>query len=426
MVEAVSTLDARYLGGRLKKCKRALRRFKNRLKNYLLSIKDHILIRMIDLVNSVLMDAYKIPWSAAQNFAHEMARRIGNIALLLFQFPALSAYELTGTKWKIIFIGKTHRGLQQICRLFFDDKFDREELGKIPLRRVSSQSQKWLEEGIDLIVCELNCVHPKRPKAAISFTSPTLINQVIPIPKQLETALSGRKVAGIRRIVNRAKKLGFNYKFSQSPADFDNFHYNMYLPFIKSRHGDLATITPYEVQRRWFAKGGLLLVTQHGRPVAGALCCIGDHTCYSIELGILGACPKLFQQGVTTIINWYKITWAHELGASRYNMGSASARCSDPVFTYKRRWGARVEERKRIYATFTFLASQLSIPLQNHLNKLGFISELDGKFYRVFLDNDIGCGKQTDVSKELSATKKEGLDGLAVVLANSNPVIYDL
>jgi len=381
---------------------------------------------MIDLVNSVLMDAYEIPWSAAKNFAHKMARRIGNIAWLVFQFPALSAYRLSGAKWTVIFVGTRESSLKKICRLFFEAEFVREKLEKISIFKLSAETRKWQAEGVDLIVCELGCLFPKRPRAAINFTISTLVNQVIPIPKKLETALSGRKLAGIRRIVNRAKRLGFNYRFSQSLADFDNFHYNMYLPFIKSRHGDLATITPYEVQRRWFAKGGLLLVTQDGRPVAGALCCIGDQTCYSIELGLLGACPKLFQQGVTTILNWYKIIWAHELGASRYNMGGTCAWCSDPVFTYKRRWGARVEERKRIYATLTFLASQLSIPLQNHLNKLGFISELDGKFYRVFLDNDIGCGTQTDVSKELSATKKEGLDGLAVVLANSNPVIYDL
>jgi hypothetical protein len=279
---------------------------------------------------------------------------------------------------------------------------------------------------VDLVICELGRLYPYRPKAAINFTIPILINQIINIPEKVETILKGGKFKEIRRIVNKGKRLGFKYRFSQSPADFDNFYYNMYLPFIKSRHGDLATITPYEIQRRWFNRGGALLVTQHDKPIAGVLCCGGKDTYYSMELGILDACPKLFQLGTSSILKWHEITWAQDQGAKTFNMGSTSAWCSNPVFTFKRRWGARVVRRQRIYGTLTILGSRLSARLRNHLNRLEFITEVDGKFYRVLLASENSSGTETVVNKKLLAAKKEGLDGLLVLSTDSQPVIYSL
>jgi hypothetical protein len=355
-----------------------------------------------------------------------MAWRIGDVAWLLFQFPALSAYKITGAKWTITFVGTRESSLKQVCHLFFEEEFDQEQLGEISLWKLSAQSQKWLSEDVDLVICELGRLYPYRPKAAINFTIPILINQIINIPEKVETILKGGKFKEIRRIVNKGKRLGFKYRFSQSLADFDNFYYNMYLPFIKSRHGDLATITPYEIQRRWFNRGGVLLVTQHDKPIAGVLCCRGKDTYYSIELGILDACPKLFQLGTSSILKWHEITWAQDQGAKTFNMGSTSAWCSNPVFTFKRRWGARVVRRQRIYGTLTILGSRLSARLRNHLNRLEFITEVDGKFYRVLLASENSSGTETVVNKKLLAAKKEGLDGLLVLSTDSQPVIYSL
>ena len=69
------------------------------------------------------------------------------------------------------------------------------------------------------------------------------------------------------------------------------------------------------------------------------------------------------------------------------------------------------------------MTTNLSIPLQNHINKLGFISEIDGKFYRTMLSNDDDSIAETIISQELLATKKEGLDGLVVVSADSEPLL---
>jgi hypothetical protein len=374
----------------------------------------------------VLTDVYQLPWSTLQHVAHYMARLIGNMAWLLFQFPALSAYRLSGAKWTIIFVGTRENSLKQICHLFFEEEFVQEKLGKISMFKLSVKTRKWQAEGVDLIVCELGCLFPNRPTANITFTTPIMIHQVVPIPENLEMLLSGKKLASIRNKVNRGKRLGFEYRFSQSLADFDNFHYNMYLPFIKSRHGDLASISSYEMQRRWFVKGGLLLVIHNEKPVAGSLCLTGSDTYYAMEMGVLEGNAELIRMGIVPILKWYAIGWAHKNELRIYNMGPSHALSSNPAFTSKRRWGARVVKQKRIDAKWTFLASKVSHQLRSHLNKLGFVTEIDEKFYRVFLETDNSVGTQAVANDELLAAEKEGLDGLVVISADSEPVICDL
>ena len=417
MISAIAVFDANYLGGRLRKSKRFLSKYKNRL-------KKNFLLKIIGLSNMVLWDLYQFPWQALQNIAHRIARCVGDMSLLLIHFPRLSAYKLTGANWSIIFVGSESR-LIQLSNLFFEDEFNQEKIGEIVLWKLSAQTRKWLAEGLDLVVCELSRLHPNRPKSAISFSSPYLINQVIPIPDQLVTAVSGKRLKDVRTRLNRAERNGFSYRFSRALADFDNFFYNMYLPFIKSRHGDLATITPYEIQRRWFAKGGVLLVIRHDKPVAGALCRIANDKFFFIELGVLGTDTQIIQLGFYNIITWYALTCASGKGAKIFNMGGTRGWCSYPSFFSKRRWGARVARYTEIYPTWTFLASNMSTQLQNHLNKQGFISEINGNFYRVLLANDVDSVAEPDVNHELTLTNKEGLDGVIMVSANSKPVIHN-
>ena len=169
-----------------------------------------------------------------------------------------------------------------------------------------------------------------------------------------------------------------------------------------------------------------MLVTQHDKPVAGVLCYVANDTCFDLERGVLEADPQLFKQGIDTMITWYALNWGRDRGAKIYDMGGTRAWRSNGSFNSKRRWGAQVVRHKFIYATWTFLAQNLPPSLQDHINKLGFISEIDGKFCGVLLISDTASITEADVNQELLAIKNRGLNGLVVISANSKPGIYDL
>lgn len=348
------------------------------------------------------MDVYRFPWPMVQSIARDVARYMGDISELLRDFPRLDAYKLTGPNWTVIFVGNI-QDLLEIRNLFFSEEVIHQEIGRIALWKLPTQTRKWLAEGVDLVVCELSRIHPNRPKAPITFTVPTWIHQVLAIPEPVEMLIAGEKFANKRNTLNKARRAGFKVKFTQSKADFDHFHYHMYRPYLESRHGELALTASYQDQRRrWFERGGLLLVTDRDKPVAGALCHIAGETCFHIETGVLEADPQLFKQRIETTIVWYAIVWARDQGAQIFDMGGTRAWRSNGSFASKQSWGAQVIRRRKIYSTWTFLAQNLSPSLQDHINQLGFIGEIDGKFYRILLDTEATPTPETNLQNELA------------------------
>jgi len=386
---------------------------------------NYLLDRVIDLCDLFLRDAYRLPWSSAQSIARWVARHIGDTAWLLHSFPRLSAHRLVGSRWTIVFVG-ADQGLLDLCHLFFpDEEAHVEKIGRTALWRLSEQARQWLAEGTDLVVCELSCIQPHRPQAPISFAVPVWVNQSLDLPEPLESLIAGKMFATERHRLNKARRNGFSYRWSKSKTDFDQFHYHMYLPYVKARHGERALVGRYEDQwRRWFARGGLVLVTQYDEPVAGVLCYTADVTCLDVERGVLAADPQLFKQGIETMITWYAMNWAHDCGAKTYDMGASLACCSNGSFPSKRRWGSHVIRARKVYPSWTFLARNLPPSLWERINELGFISEIDGKFYRTLLTSDKDAMDQAGIDDELVAAAKYGLDGLAIIPMDSQPIIH--
>jgi hypothetical protein len=381
---------------------------------------NYILDRVIELCDLVLMDIYWLPWLTVQNIVQTIARYIGDQSWLLRDLPRLDAYQLTGANWTIIFVGGK-QGLLEIGHLFFaDENVAPQEIGRVALWHLAAQSQAWLAAGVDLVVCELSRLYPRPPQTAITFAVPTWINHSLPLPEPLESLLAGNQMRTLRNNFNRAQKSNFAWYYSRAKEDFDDFHYNMYLPYIKGRHGDRALIGAYEdQQQQWFAKGGLLVVTQNNRRVGGVLCYVKGDTCYAIEAGVLHNDSNLLEQGIKVSMDWFTMNWARQQGAQFFNFGGTRAWRSDGVFFYKSRWRAKVIRRQKIVSAWTFLAQNLSPALQNHINKLGFISEIDGKFCAVLVNPD---GASPD-KKELSHIAAEGLNGWLVVSPHQRQVI---
>ena len=190
------------------------------------------------------------------------------------------------------------------------------------------------------------------------------------------------------------------------------------------RHSLLALVTPYQdLWRRWFARGGLIQIIRHNEPVAGLLCYIANGTCFAIESGVLEADPLLFQQEIQSIIRWHTIAWAHAQGVPAFDLGGSHAWRSNGPFISKRRWGAQVTRRKRTHAAWTFLAEKLSPALRDHINRLGFITEVDTKFYGVWLNECAAAAPESDLQPEHTEALEQGLSGLVTISPHATPVI---
>lgn len=386
---------------------------------------NYLLDRTVDLSNMFLMDIYALPWPKAQIFVQYTARNVGDLCWLIHDFPRLPAYKLAGPNWTIAFVGRDE-SLQEICHLFFEDEVKPQELGRVALWKLSNRVRQWLAADVNLVICELSRTYPGLPQAPIRFSVPNWIHQSLTLPEPLETLLEGKRIKSVRHNLNRAEKANFGWYFSQAREDFEHFHYNMYLPYIKSRHGSRALVANYQDQwNRWFCRGGLIIVTQNNKQVGGLLCFIKGNTCFAVEIGILDSNPDLIRDGIKISADWFAINWAYQQGARIYDMGGTRPWRSDGVFISKSRWRAKVVRRKKIYSTWTFLAQDLPLRLQTHLNRIGFISETDGKFYATLLQPEPDVLTESQVKKELAAVDRQGLDGVVIVSAHTQPIVYN-
>jgi len=105
------------------------------------------------------------------------------------------------------------------------------------------------------------------------------------------------------------------------------------------------------------------------------------------------------------------------------DMGGSHAWSSNGSFTYKRRWGALVSRRKRIYGEWEILTQDPPPALRRYLNNLGFVTEIDGKFCGVVLDDARDPLGDAEINQRLSDMEKYGLQGLVVVSTNSEATL---
>ncbi len=373
-----------------------------------------------------LVDAYRLP-RLVQPFLYAIAHAIGEMCFLLQDFPRLTVTEFKGNGWRILFVGgeKNHA---EICSALFDDQCERRRIGRVSLWSLSRCCEEWFDSGVHMVISEVSAASPWKLQASIRFVIPAWIRMIVTMPDPLETILSGNKRKHVRQRVKKGTEAGFHYRFSRTKADFDVFHYQMYRPFIMSRHGDRAALSNYDHQwKRWFQRGGLVLVTHNEQAVGGALCYVANGVCHSVEGGILNAHPDLIKQGLNGMIDWYSMAWSHEQGVRTFDMGGTRARRSDGVFLYKRQWGARPRNiNRKLHRSWTFLGRNIPTDLRDQLNRLGFISRIGDQFYGVHIHTDpdpLGNGVIEQLRESWAV---EGVDGVMVLSPRRPAATYSV
>ncbi|MDW8068903.1 MAG: GNAT family N-acetyltransferase [Anaerolineae bacterium] len=383
-----------------------------------------LLYRVIEECSLILSGAREVPFPLLQRALQRMARCVGDVCWLLRDFPRLPAYRLAGSQWTIVLVGGEH-SLIEVQRLFFaDQEVTLQELGRVSLWKLTAQIRCWLSEETDLVICELSRIYPRRFPFPIVFTIPTWVQQVTEIPNPPERLLVGRHQDGTRFRINRARRSGFDCRFSRAKEDLKHFYYRMYLPFVTGRHGKSAIVTPYSQQFQRFRKGGVLLITRNGEPVAGSLCYVAGQICYGSEYGVIDNDPDLIQQGIGTLVIWYTLLWAHKQRCLFLSLGGTRSWCSNGSFEYKLKWQPTVTRLNEIYSTWTFLAQRLSPALEEHLNQIGFICEIRERFYRVLVKSNSQKMDKEFLDRELARARHQGLAGLAIIAPSSPVILY--
>jgi len=135
-------------------------------------------------------------------------------------------------------------------------------------------------------------------------------------------------------------KSGLTYRISNDLEDFDRFYRSMFLPLIRGKYADLASIESFEEMKRFFLQGFLLLVSHGDKVVSGALCIVkGDRLCFR-RSGVLDADEKYIKMGAQNALYLFNIMHAKSLGLKFVDAMMSDAMMNDGVYRAKLEWGA--------------------------------------------------------------------------------------
>ena len=372
------------------------------------------------------MKASWLSFCLPRRFRLFAARCIGDLAYLIDDLPKKTVWRMNGDL-SIMFVGD-QTSSQELLPLFFDEPGDHEFVGQTWPFRLGRKTQSWLEEGTDLVICQLSRLHWYRSRAPFKFTIPQMVCQVLPFPGAPDELLAGTRSRDVRRRVNHLKKSGYDWHFSRSRADYDFFYERLYLPFVRARHGEAADITAYPWHWDMFiqkAGGGMVLVTHEGSIVAGSVCLIVDNVCYGVELGVLDGDPQLYQKGIYAFMVWATASWAMQQGAGFQDLGMSLSLRTNKIFHWKAKLGSQVTRNKYTNRVLAFSAGRMTPELKKRLNEIGFICEVDQRYYGLVIDGASDATKERRPQESIQHAQKDGLSGVCIVAAGMQPQPYE-
>jgi hypothetical protein len=143
----------------------------------------------------------------------------------------------------------------------------------------------------------------------------------------------------IRKII----KSNLNYTITRDPLDFKFFYYNMYLPYLSSRHGDLGLEISLKKMELSFANGELLLIKDGENIVSGVLI---DYKVMNgipriTQLGVLDGNFHYVKKGALIAIYYYAIEYLKK-NHRKLSFGYARPFINDGLLNQKLSWGAKI------------------------------------------------------------------------------------
>ena len=175
------------------------------------------------------------------------------------------------------------------------------------------------------------------------FTDGILTDSWVKMVCDLSTPVEDLLKTRIGKEIKKAQK--FQYEFTTEQADLQFFYEKMYLPYIKRRYANPMIEKFISMQNDLKNKGELCFIKKGDERIAGALFNQTGDTYYLLNLGLMN--DRYLKEGAITAMYYYGMQRASERKVRFIDLGLTRPFLSDGVFSYKRKWGARVVRDQR-------------------------------------------------------------------------------
>jgi hypothetical protein len=261
-------------------------------------------------------------------------------ALLLFN-PYLTTYrwegENQGGPLTVSYVGLEYAKPYLKSILFTEEPQERKS-GRVPIWR-PDRLAKSTDTDISYVVANERLIRrlPRQDALVLPFRTRLALD----VRGEWEDVVGRFRRSARRHEVKKVQEYGYTYEESHRDGDFKTFYHTMYLPTMRKRHADLATLLSFDEAYQYFRRGVLLLAKRDGRHVAGSVCYPEQNVLYGIIIGVLNGDEQLIKEFAAAAIYYASIQWAHQGGYEAFDFWGSKPYLSN-LFLYKRKWGVTV------------------------------------------------------------------------------------
>ena len=274
------------------------------------------------------------------------------------------------------------RNVNYLLELACGPSFQEQSLGRAWLWRIPKMIAENAQ-GCSLMIVQVRASHRKLLRSNNFFYIPNWVFGQVDMPLDSKVM----KDSSIKSDLRRIRKHSLEFEVTRDSKRFDDFYYNMYIPYITKAHRDNANVITYDEIRATFKNSDLLLVTKQSKPIAGMVIEYEEAGPRLWIIGILDGDSKYIKEGAVGALYHFSFLYLQDRGFTSVKSGYSRPFLCDGVLQYKKKWSQRIINTSRNW--FALKIISYSTAVEAFLKNNPFIFESSGMLNSaVFVDTE--------------------------------------
>jgi GNAT acetyltransferase-like protein len=225
----------------------------------------------------------------------------------------------------------------------------REVVGKFPWWTLRRHLQSWHDRA-NLTLANVPRVVASRIAGREYLVVPEWVSMWLPVPRDVQEL--SRTSGSLRDDLRIMRRNGLSHTVEPPLADIDRFYEQMYVPFVRQRHGATAFVRSLRHLRALSRRGGIVWIERAGQRIAGLSFQRRGRRLRMLSIGTLNGDYSLVKVGAMAALYVAALEYARTHGCSVVDSGGTRASLTDGVFRYKRKWGGAITPNSECFSAF--------------------------------------------------------------------------
>lgn len=285
--------------------------------------------------------------------------------------PMIPLALYTGPNGRLLLAG-AERWTRYFVQRFHGPQWVRQPLGQFPAWAIPHRLRRHAQ-GADLTIARLDRLSAQHVAGLVPgvWRVPEWVRMVAPVPPSNEAFTSRSAKEDLRAI----RRHNLTWRVTRDISELRRHISRDYYPYTRLRHGHDAFVQTGSAIRRAFARGGLLVVEQASRPVAGLVFAEDGATMQMLTIACSDADASLLSLRAMAAVYAFSFDYARSAGLDFIDFRGARPTPADSLFFVKRKWGGRVKKHGELLFDLLFHWSTLNASVQRFLRNTPLIFE---------------------------------------------------